>query len=150
MEFVFIAVIAALFMMGASQSQAPLRTRWLFEFRDSARGTVRKLPGTLELDSDMVAFRPLSGSFVLGEGSLGALLEPLVPDPCVSLVGKAELYRTPFRDRDSVFINFTPDAADCGLNVHGALRADSVFGSWYQPGFSGYRAKGPFVMWRER
>ncbi len=124
MKPLVIAVIATLFIMAAGpQSQAPRRTRWPFE---------------------------LSGSYVLGDGSLGALPAPLVPDSCVRLVGTAELYRTPYRDRDSVFINFTPGASDCGLNVHGAVRGDSVSGAWYQPSIRGYRAKGRFVMWRDQ
>ncbi|SRR6266699_2976240 len=151
MKPLVIAVIATLFIMAAGpQSQAPRRTRWPFELRDSANSTVRRLPGTLQLDSDIVAFRPSSGSYVLGDGSLGALPAPLVPDSCVRLVGTAELYRTPYRDRDSVFINFTPGASDCGLNVHGAVRGDSVSGAWYQPSIRGYRAKGRFVMWRDQ
>jgi|SRR6267143_1517883 len=151
MKSLFIGVIAALFIKaGAPESQAPPRSHWLFELRDSANSTMHRLPGTLQLDSDIVAFRPLSGSYVLGDGSLGALPTPLVPDPCVSLVGTAELYRTPYRDRDSVFINFTPDAGDCGLNVHGTVRGDSISGTWYQPSIRGYRAKGRFVMWREQ
>ena len=151
MKFFFTAVIVTSFIMtAAAQSQVPPRTRWLFELRDSASGTVHRLPGTLQLDSDLVVFHPLSASYVLGGGSPGAPPTPLVPDPCVSFVGKAELYRTPYKDGDSVFINFTPDAADCGLNVHGFVRADSVIGTWYQPGMRGYRAQGRFVMWRER
>ena len=142
-------VIGTLLAASAARFQHPSRTRWRFELRSGDRPTVVRLPGSLELDPDLIGSDRLSagsGDDVLGKDSLQTLPAPLEPDPCVPPAGKADVFQT----HDSVFINFTlPHASDCGLIVHGAVRSDTVVGTWYQRADSGYRGKGPFVMWRE-
>ena len=123
------------------------RTRWPFEFRSSDSSVVITLRGALELDSNAIGSDRLaldSGDFVIGDASLKTLPPPLVPDPCVTPTGKADVIQT----HRSILINFAPQASDCGLIVRGTIHADTVLGTWYQPGFVGHRAQGPFVMWR--
>jgi hypothetical protein len=125
------------------------RTRWRLEFRSADRAMVATLGGSLELGSEAIGsdrFSLDSGDFVLGDGSLQTLPPPLVPDPCVRPTGKADVIQT----HVSVVINFAPQSSDCGLTVRGTIRSDTVIGTWHQPGFSGYRAQGPFVMWRDQ
>ena len=142
-------VIGTLLLAASSaRSQDPSRTRWRFEFRSSDRPMVAKLAGSLELGSQVIGtdrFSADSGEYVLGDGSMRTLPPPLLQDPCVNSKGNADVFQT----HDSLFINFTlPDASDCGLIMHGAVRSDSVVGTWYQRADTGYRARGPFVMWR--
>jgi hypothetical protein len=137
-----------LFAASAAGFRHHNRTRWLFEFRSGDRSIVATLRGSLALDSTAIGSDRLSvdsGDFVIGDGSLKTLPPPLVPDPCVNPTGKADVIQTHL----SVLINFTlPQSSDCGLIVRGTIHSDTVMGTWYQPGMAGYRAKGPFVMWR--
>ncbi len=149
MKPVSVLVIGTLLLAaGAARSQDPSRTRWRFEFRSADRTVIVKLAGSLELGSNVIGsdrFSADSGEYVLGDDSVRTLQPPLLPDPCFNPRGKADVFQT----HDSVFINFTlPRASDCGLIMHGAVRSDSVVGTWYQRADTGYRAKGPFIMWR--
>jgi hypothetical protein len=122
--------------------------RWLLELRGAEKSSFGvSLPGTLELSSaGPVSSGRSSGEFSLGDGSLGPLPPPLVSDPCVALAGTAELSR----HRDSVTIDFSPHAGDCGLIARGIVHSDTVSGTWSQARFSGVAAQGPFRMWRQR
>ena len=144
MQTILLVLLATAVLRGSQQGQTG--TRWIFELRDSSAHSTRKLPGTLELRGASISANRASGDFILGEGSLGATLTPLVPDGCITAVGTAELSRR----HDSLVVNFSPNAHDCGLVARGVVRSDTVSGMWYQPAFSGYKAQGPFVMWRQR
>ncbi len=48
----------------------------------------------------------------------------------------------------SVFIVFTPRAADCGLVAEGQLNTDTLVGEWREPAFVAYTAAGRFVISR--
>src|SRR5262245_23815144 len=81
----------------AALPQNPSRTRWRFEFRSAEAPMVLRLSGSLELGSGAIGsdrFSVDSGSFVLGDGSLQTLPPPLVPDPCVTSKGKADVIQT--------------------------------------------------------
>ena len=133
------------------------RTHWHVEFRSVDRPMIVRLRGSLELGSDVIGsdrFFVDSCDFVLGDGSFHAPPPPLVPDSCVHPTGKAYVIHI----RDSVSITFAlppPDttlyiaAVHCGLSADGVVRSDTVVGTWLQPGFAGFRAQGPFVMWRD-
>ncbi len=142
-----VVLVSAMLVLSASHAPNRPGTLWLFELRESEQPAALRLPGSLSLDSAAsINARRAQAEFTLGTGSVGAVLAPLVPDHCVSAAGTAELSRR----RDSVFIELSPHARDCGLIARGVVQSDTVSGSWYQPRFSGYAAQGPFVMWRQR
>src|SRR5258708_29963655 len=137
---------SAIFALTLSSAPTPRHATayWVFELRSSraGHGPSDKVVGTLELSSnESIKAQRAAGTF-----SLGALGPPLAPDPCLKVTGESAL----FRRRDSLQIDFTPLASDCGLVAEGVVRPDTVSWIWYQPRFTGDAARGPFLMWRGR
>src|SRR5438552_17866025 len=90
-------VIGTLLAASAARFQHPSRTRWRFELRSGDRPTVVRLPGSLELDPDLVGSDRLSagsGDYVLRKDCLQTLRAPLAPDPRVSPAGEADVSPT--------------------------------------------------------
>lgn len=54
------------------------------------------------------------------------------------------------RSADVVSLSFTPGVADCGFSASGALRGDSLIGTWNEESFAGPVATGRFRMVRTR
>ena len=48
---------------------------------------------------------------------------------------------------DSLHLNFTPQAADCGLHAVGRARGDTISGRWVEPGYA-IQALGHFTLVR--
>jgi hypothetical protein len=136
--------LLAVFLALQDTGLLKLKGNWVIDFRP-ARGsgsTNRRGSATLELDVVTVAHvgRVVEGPYTLGMAGLAR------PDPCMTLQGKARLLRV---GPHSVKVDFH-QGFNCGLQVSGVVRGDSVFGKWYQRSAKGTVAQGTFVMRRQR
>jgi hypothetical protein len=150
-------VIVVILGPHSRQGQSQEHAWWGFELRASVKPGLIPAPkafGSLELTDTLIQASRSWAHFELGQGllgrdSIGPVPAPLVADNCVPLKGRALL----FRQQDSLTIDFSPDFSDCGLLAQGVIRGDTIVGTWYQPrlsGYTGYAARGPFFMWRQR
>lgn len=138
-------LIAALSALGAPgmRAQSPaLAGHWVIAFRPAGHSGPSSARGTATLDLGVVTDphrgRVIEGPYTLALGSLAR------PDPCLTLQGKARLVRTGTR---TVQVDFH-QGFNCGIQVSGVVRGDSVVGSWYQRSPKGRLAHGTFVMRR--
>jgi hypothetical protein len=126
---------------------------WNVEFRlDSVRtregstarwtaGSLRTARGRLRL-TDSAGARPgiLQSSLAVDFASLlGRPMSCFDPPPTATAVE---------HDGDVVSLRFTPNAYDCGFSASGALRGDSLVGTWDETSFAGPVVMGRFRMRR--
>ena len=125
---------------------AALAGRWSIQlFKDSSLGSapIRFATGTLRLADTVVKNGPpgLKGSVhVAFDTSLyrGTCFDP-----------GDNVFPVTFQ-RDSVWIDLTPNWNDCGLVVVGHLQNDSLRGRWMYPQFGGPFPNGPMLMVRTK
>ena len=127
--------------IGQNDRRASLVGNWHIEFRiDSSR--YRAFDPAVVFQGTIV----LSDTIILhGPDGLTGAADISLPVSCFH--AGAAVFPVSLR-RDSVTIDFTPNAYDCGLWAIGRLSADTIIGRWYKPAFAGSASAGRFRMVR--
>lgn len=136
--------LLAMILVAQDPGLVKLKGNWVIDFRPARTSGAANRRGTATLELEVVTVprvgRVVEGPYTLGMAGLTR------PDPCMTLQGKARLLRT---GAHSVKVDFH-QGFNCGLQVSGVVRGDSVVGKWYQRSAKGTVASGTFVMRRQR
>ena len=136
-------LVLAMLLLLQDTGLLKLKGNWVIDFKPRSAPSTSNRKGTATLELDVVTVphvgRVVEGPYAL---SMAGLTQP---DPCMTLQGKARLVRT---GTHTVKVDFH-QGFNCGLQVSGVVRGDSVVGKWYQRSAKGTVATGTFVMRRQ-
>jgi hypothetical protein len=142
-------------VLDSSDWRRALIGEWTVEFRlDSVRvldgsgqrwqaGSLRTTEGTLRLSAGATnGTGVLASSLEVDFNSLlGRPMSCFDPRPTRTYVDRTD---------DTIVLNFTPNAADCGFSASGRPEGDSLVGRWDETSFAGPSVMGRFRMRRVR
>jgi hypothetical protein len=114
------------------------------ELGRASSGTV--LNGTLSIQDSLVGWAGRPPAFLRADFEVD--FSPALGRP-LSCFDPTARVLTATVHGDSADLWVTPYAADCGLNITGALKGDSLSGTWVEPSYAGAQSWGRVWMHRQ-